>query len=218
MKTGNGAAEKLLNPATLKQNLILSSLFLSAYETLRAAIIDQLQGFFVNGFDSNGLTICETYKSKVLSRDKSPLKASILWFREMDAIDDADIAAVDQIREHRNEIAHDLPKYIANEGEELDLSLLAEIARLVAKIDQWWFREIEASTNPDLIDEANGEIDYGAVMSGRMIFLKILVDVATGDDDESSAYYNAYQELNRSQQPAEPSDARKSPVGREFES
>ncbi len=203
MKNYVHSAEKLLNPAILKQNLILSSLFLSAYETLRASLIDQLKGFFVTGFNSDGIIYCDSYKSKVLSRDKSPLKASILWFKEMGVIDNADIAAIDKIREHRNQIAHDLPKYIAREDENLDLELLVDIARLVTTIDQWWFREIEAATDPDLVDESRGEVDYDGVMSGRMIFLKILIDVATGDESESAAYYDAYQELKTSQEVGE---------------
>jgi hypothetical protein len=74
---------KFLNPRTLKSNLIIASLFLAAYETLRSAIIEHIRGFYTNGFNQNGWIIDTKYQTDVLSRHNSPLRASLLWFREM---------------------------------------------------------------------------------------------------------------------------------------
>jgi hypothetical protein len=39
--------DKLLNPDKIRINLLLSSLFLSAFEVLKLAIVDKTKGFFV---------------------------------------------------------------------------------------------------------------------------------------------------------------------------
>jgi len=104
---------KFLNPETLRANLITASIFLAAYETLRASVIDNIRGFFTNRFDENGLIVSNDYRTRVLSLDKSPLRASLLWFKQMGAVDDNNTPQVNRIREHRNEGAHGLPKFIA---------------------------------------------------------------------------------------------------------
>ena len=41
--------EKLLNPQKLKANLILASLYLTAYEMMRSSIMDHVRGLFYLG-------------------------------------------------------------------------------------------------------------------------------------------------------------------------
>ncbi len=129
---------KFLNPESLRGNLIGASLFLTAYETLKSTIINQIRNFYTNGFDENGFIIDETYKVKVLSLDKSPLRASLLWLKEHDVIKDSDLDLVDRIREHRNELAHDLGKFISDADAEINVRLLEGIYDLTSKIDRWW--------------------------------------------------------------------------------
>lgn len=184
---------KFLNPDSLKSNLIVASLFLTAYETLRESIIDQLKGFFITGFNrADGYKYSPDYQSKVLSQHNSPLCASLLWFKDMDAITDEDIDKVDRIREHRNEIAHDLPRFIATADCDVNVALIADICEIVAKIDRWWIREIEIPTNPDFTPDDLDSIDYDAVTSGRMMFLRMMLEIATGTDDKASFYYNEF--------------------------
>ena len=42
---------KFLNPESLKSNLIAASLFLAAYETLRASAIEQIRSFLTIKFN-----------------------------------------------------------------------------------------------------------------------------------------------------------------------
>ncbi len=183
--------KKFLNPESLKTNLIAASLFLAAYETLRASVVDQLKDFFCTGFDEDGYTYSPEYEAKVLSRHKSPLGASLLWLREMGVISENELARVDHIRAHRNEIAHDLPRFITNANSNVSIALIAEVCELVVKIDQWWIREVEIPTHPNFTPEQLDSIDYTGVASGRMMFLRLMIDIATGDDEQTIAYYNA---------------------------
>src|SRR5205085_746238 len=115
---------KFLDPASLRANLIAASIFLAAYETLRNSVIERIRDFFADGFDVNGPLLGARYRNTVLALDKSPLKASLLWLKSMGVVDDADMTRIDAIRAHRNELAHDLPKYIGTCDADIDIQLL----------------------------------------------------------------------------------------------
>ncbi len=182
---------KFLNPESLKGNLIAASLFLAAYETLKSSIIEQIRRFFKNGFDQNGLIVDADYQTKVLSLDKSALRASLLWLKEHGVIREDDLKLIDEIREHRNELAHDLSKFITDANAGINVRLLGCIYELVTKIDRWWVLEVELPTDPDFDDQ---EVDAEGIHSGNMLFLQMMIHVATGED--SSAYWDEFQRLS----------------------
>ena len=43
--------ETFLNPETLRPNLIAASVYIAAFELLKATIVDRIKEFFTNGFD-----------------------------------------------------------------------------------------------------------------------------------------------------------------------
>ncbi|HUT10415.1 MAG TPA: hypothetical protein VMY42_07960 [Thermoguttaceae bacterium] len=186
---------KFLNPASLKLNLIIASLFLAAYETLRNSIIEQIRAFFTNGFNQEGCIVDPKYQRDVLSRHKSPLRASLLWFREMHVVDDSDIELVDRIREHRNQLAHDLPKFIATNDADINVELIGSIYQLVTRIDRWWVREVEIPTNPDFDDQDVAAIPDAGITSGNMMFLQLMIQIATGDDADAEEMYSQFMQV-----------------------
>lgn len=186
---------KFLNPASLKSNLIIASLFLAAYETLRNSIIEHIRSFFTNCFNEDGGIVDPKYHTDVLARHKSPLRASLLWFREMNVVDDSDIELVDRIREHRNQLAHDLPKFIATNDADINVELLGSIYQVVTKIDRWWVREVEIPINPDFDDQDVDAIPDAEITSGNMVFLQMMIQIATGDEAESENLYNQFMQL-----------------------
>lgn len=181
---------KFLNPPTLRENLIRASLFLTAWETLKSAVVDHVKGFFAVGWDDAGEHASPEYQAKVLSLDKSPLTASLLWFKQMGAITDTDIALVDRLRQHRNELAHDLPKFLATVEYEVNVNLLRELVALVAKVDRWWIREIEMPISGDYTAEQVAAIPDSEITSGRMMLMQMLLQVATGNDPDASQWHN----------------------------
>ena len=181
---------KFLNPESLKGNLIAASLFLAAYESLCASVIDQIRGFYTHGFDEHGPIVDDAYGVKVLSRDKSPLRASLLWLKERDVVTEDDMAAFDDIRLHRNELAHNLPEFIMTAGKDINLRLLDRICELVTKIDRWWILEVEIPTDPDFDGEG---VDTDGVLSMRMVFLQMMIQIAA--DKDSAVYWEQFQKL-----------------------
>jgi len=155
---------------------------------LRGSVIDQIRSFYTDGFDENGPIVDDAYSLKVLSLDKSCFRASLLWLEEHDVVTEDDMASFDDIRRHRNELAHNLPEFITTAGREINAHLLTRICELVTKIDKWWILEFEIPVN----SEYDGrEIDAAGVRSGRMIFLQAMIDIAAGED--SSAYWDEVQ-------------------------
>lgn len=51
--------EKLMNPETIKANLVLCSLYLTAYKVLKSAIVDNIRDFFTFNCDMDGKPIAD---------------------------------------------------------------------------------------------------------------------------------------------------------------
>lgn len=188
--------KKFLDPEMLRGNLVSASIFLAAYEILKTAIVDRIKTFFTNGFDENGFTVDEEYVVKVRSLDKSELRASLLWLRSMDVIDDSDMQRFDQIRKHRNEIAHELFKFATSPDNEIQIELLQALIQLLAKIERWWIREVELPSDSDYDGRDIADED---IQPASLIFLQMMIDIAVGKD--SSSYLEAFRELAKRSSP-----------------
>jgi len=178
--------EKALNPETLRGNMIGFALFITAYESFKYHIIDKPKVFFSDGFDQDGLIIGSDYKEHVLSLDKSALRASLLWFKNMEAISDADLETFQKILNHRNELSHELPSYLTQADKNLDTDLFQALIDLLAKIEKWWFINFELGIDPEMLpDGANPE----DVIPGPIWGLQLMIDIATGNEPHEGFYY-----------------------------
>jgi hypothetical protein len=107
--------EKLLDPEKLKSNLILGAIYLIAYETLKySVIINHVKGLYLLSLPPTPEEK-ERYKKRVLKHStKGEFNACCLWLLREGAIDNNDLLKIESIRKHRNEIAHELPKFISS--------------------------------------------------------------------------------------------------------
>jgi hypothetical protein len=108
-----------------------------------------------------------------------------------------DVALSRQIREHRDEIAHDIPRFLGTADGVIRIELLETIFVLLSKIDKWWIREIEIPANPDFDDRQLTEEDYESSMSGSMIFLSLMIPIAFGDDSRLRAVFELWKKRNK---------------------
>ncbi|NWH06718.1 hypothetical protein [Desulfobacter latus] len=185
--------ENFLNPETLRSNLIVVSVFLSAFEILKECIIERPKEMYTNGFDENGLIIDEKYKSLVLSLNKSPLYASLEWFKKNGVIDQADIETFTEIKNCRNALAHELPNFITEGIKSDPIPNFTSIIELLGKIEKWWVFNFEVAINPDLEDV---EVDENEIIPGRLITLQLLTDIALGPEEKSEYYYKEFIRRN----------------------
>lgn len=181
--------ENFLNPEILRTKLIVASLFITAFEILKGCIIGHIRDFFTNGFNENGLIVNEKYKIEVLNRNKSQLYASLAWLKDMNVINSDDIEKFDKIKQCRNELAHEMTKFITKRPKNDPLPLFSEIIDLLHKIEKWWILNVEIPTDPDLNDR---EINEEGIITESMITLRLLFDIALGSEEESKFYYNEF--------------------------
>jgi hypothetical protein len=184
--------EELLNPALLRSKLISVSIFLAAFEILKESIIGRIKDFFSVGFDINGDIIDPKYRTDVLSRNKSPLYASLSWLEEMKAIDAADIGTFETLKACRNTVAHELPRLVGGNVVLDHLVLFPDLLGLLRKIELWWIVNVEIPTNPDLDGAA---IDESGIIPGPVITLRLMTDIAFASEEESTFYFNEFRRL-----------------------
>jgi hypothetical protein len=171
--------DKFLNPKTLQSNLIAASIFITSYEILKNSIIDQIKSFFTHGFDENGPIVSESYEKKVLMLDgkRNVFRASIAWLKANDVIDVADEQSITELTDHRNQLAHQLPKFLAESGKDVELARLEILVALVTKIDRWWIINVELAIRDDIDPD---QVQPERIVSGNMIFLQLLMTTAAG--------------------------------------
>jgi len=174
------AWRKLLDREQLISELFATSLFVLVWELLRDSVVEQVESFFLIGFDTKGFTYSTEYKEKVLSRHRSSLEASLLWLRDMGAINDDDIKTVSALRKYRNKIVHELPEQLYSGKPALDVNMVGQAMGLIRKVDTWFIREVEIPTNPDIDPDS---VDLSGVASGRMIVLQLMFEVLAGNEE-----------------------------------
>lgn len=186
--------ERFLKPENLKANLIISSLFITSYEILKDSIITRIRNFFTNGFNEKGWIVDKEYQTEVKSLNKSLLYASLEWLKNMKVIDDNDIEEFNEIKKCRNELAHEIVNFITKGSTINPLPLFPKMINLLDKIEKWWILNVEIELNPNLNDK---EIDEKGIVPGPIMMLRVLMDIALGNEKESRFYYNGFREQEK---------------------
>jgi hypothetical protein len=183
------AWERFLNPDILRQNLILASLYIAYFEILKDSIIGHVKDFFADQWTKEGSNESERYKCEIMTRNKSPIYASLSWLIENRIIDNYDLESFENIKKCRNELAHELTNLI-NKGIQLrHLDTFSELIRLLNKIELWWIVNVEIPTNNEF---SEFEIDESHIIPGPIAMLQVLLDVALGDEESSKFYYKEF--------------------------
>jgi hypothetical protein len=165
------ALSKKFHPDAIRANLVRAGLFLTGWEMLKSEIEKKVQGFFWEGFDSRGQRYSKSYQTDVLSRHESRFQASLLWLVEQDAVTEAKATRIREMREHRNEIAHELRTVLIDpEHAGVDLALLREMRDIIAALGVFWGR-IEVDTNEDFVAREIADADIKSVVSLLMDYL-----------------------------------------------
>ncbi|HHW7519748.1 TPA: hypothetical protein ACU18R_002284 [Mannheimia haemolytica] len=183
--------EKFLSSKELKGNLISISLFITTFELFKKRIIDMPVEFFSDEFDKDKGWILsqEEYEKNILIKNKNYLYGSLLWFKELNAIDQKDIDEFDKIRKHRNELAHDPFSFISDSEKNLDVEKFSNLIDLLIKIEKWWFINFECEITPDIYTKS---LKLDEVITPSQWQLKLLFDIALGNEPEENFYLNHF--------------------------
>ena len=181
--------KNLFDRDILKESVNIIALYITMYELLEDTIISRPKDFYtVIEYDERAK---QQYEEHVLSLyDKSAcpgiaaknkeLIASLLWFKQMKAIDNEDIQVFAKLRTTRNEVTHKMLQVIADAGSTYLMQLM-ELYKLCCKVERWWILEIEVPIGGEI--PPDHEIKEDEVMSGNMIILNAMIDILANDSN-----------------------------------
>jgi len=176
--------DKFLNPERLKSSLLLASLYLTSYELLKSAVIDNIANFFSTDQINGELTTNQQYHDEITKVSKDLLKSSCGWLVKMDVITQDEAEAIQAIRKHRNEIAHELPKLLIDSELNLNLDYFVHIRELLGKIELWWVRNFEIPVNSDF---DGVEIADNDIFPGRVVMLDYVISVVIAEQSQEQS-------------------------------
>ncbi|MDR2948546.1 MAG: hypothetical protein LBV71_05005 [Prevotella sp.] len=179
---------EILNPENLKDKLISSSLYIATFESFKDYVIEEVKFFFNTGFSDGKYTFSESYKTDVLSKDKSILRATFLWLRDFGTINDKDIETFYELREYRNKLSHELMELLFDGLPEELPEKFIQLLKLRVKIEKWWILNIEIPTNPDF--DAQQEVLEKDITTSSQMFNQIILDMLSEDEDKANFYMN----------------------------
>lgn len=176
--------ESFLNPEVFKDRLINISMYITIYEMLKDSIINRLKDFYIMTLiGARDLEGEEEYRSKVLSRRKNHLYASISWLIEHEVINEVDKENIEALKNYRNYLAHEMSDIVFN-GEIKDLMKNFLCAyQLVHKIENWWIINFEMAINPDFTDANLEDIDIDNIQSGKKLMIDMALSVLSGSKE-----------------------------------
>ncbi|HNW99356.1 MAG TPA: hypothetical protein PKK00_13185 [Bacteroidales bacterium] len=172
--------DKFFDPKRIKNNLITASLFLSYYEILSNIIIEKICNFYNIERNKNGKQICSReYKEDIINRkfnNKTNIfRSSYLWLKDHKAITEDDCDKIRKIKEERDRIAHNLPKFLFENNFEIKTDLLDLIKGITLKIEKWWIVVVE-------LDGIKVNIDD--IQTGSETLFEYIFNIASFDLDE----------------------------------
>lgn len=161
----------------MRTNLLMVSLYLAAFEILKSTVTDRTENFFT--FDYvNGQPRLHPKYQEVTSLNKNPLRASLMWLKQNDAITSNDVLMFDAIRQHRNELAHQLPHFLIDTSRNVNIQNFENIRYLLRKIETWWIQQVDIPANSDY---DGVEINAEDIQPGSVIVLDAIIVMAFKD-------------------------------------
>lgn len=173
----------------LRDSVNIIALYITVYELLEDTIISRPKDFYsIVEFDDRArqqyeqevLALYDKEACPGLNTKNKALIASLLWFKNNEAIDDHDIRVFAESRKLRNKITHEMYGAIVEGGSAI-VEQFALLYCLFCKIERWWILEIEVPITDEI--PADAEIDVNGVMSGNMVVLRVIMDILMNDSN-----------------------------------
>ena len=174
------ADQERMNPEQLQRALITMCAFVTTYEILHRRVVTQVRTFFADDETFDGPKVVEEYKTAVYARDRNELRGCLLWFRDLDALTDADLLAFDKIRSYRNEITHEPVDCVATNRVPVYLNGFADLLSLLEKIEDWWHKKVGPSDKSPA---------WNTLLGARMLYR-----LAHGSGSDAWKVFEEYQQ------------------------
>jgi hypothetical protein len=169
-----------LTEEELTRVLAYAGLILVAFELVKSLIVKPIKVFYSDVTFGEGMPF-KSYEEDVLSRHRNEFEASLLYLRDfMEAIDSEDLLAIQALRKHRNDLAHDLANKLHDLEIESYVPLLEKANKALFKLSNYR-TYMEIGADPEF---QNKGIDWATVKGHEyMLFEEVLnkVKVLQGD-------------------------------------
>jgi hypothetical protein len=162
-----------LSETDLTKSLAYAGFVLLAYELAKSLIVEPIKLFYRDTTFRAGPF--KSYEVDVKARHKNEFEACLLYLRDvMQAIDNDDITAIQALRTHRNDLAHDLPNQLKRLNVDSYAPLLERADKALFKLSNYR-TYMEIGHDPEFQDR---DIDWSTVYSTEyMIFQEVVEKV-----------------------------------------
>lgn len=146
----------------MRATLGFAGLYQMTHELIKTAVFDEVHEFYWRGVEDGAMVYDEqAYTENVLVRaPKSKFRASLLWLVEGDAITLTQADRLEDIYAHRQDLSHELIKYIVDPDFEPDVELFTDALMILRAIRRFW-----TSIENDIGSfEDFGDVDLDEVM------------------------------------------------------
>ncbi len=129
--------DEKLTEEELTRVLTYAGFILVAFELVKSMIVIPIKIFYQDTTFGKGMPF-KSYEEDVLPRHKNQFEASLLYLRDfMEAIDSEDVLTIQELRKHRNDLAHDLPSMLTDIDIENHLPLLEKTDKALFKLSNY---------------------------------------------------------------------------------
>lgn len=157
-----------LTEEELTQVLAYAGLILVAFELVKSLIVEPIKVFYWNVTFGEGMPF-KSYEEDVLFRHKNEFEACLLYLRDfIKAIDSDDVLVIQKLREHRNDLAHNIAHKLQAQEIKRDLFLLERANKTLFKLSNYR-TYIEIGADPEF---QNKGIDWGSVKGHEYIIFE----------------------------------------------
>lgn len=161
-----GLSEKKLTRA-----LTYAGFVLLAFELVKSLIVQPIRFFYKDITFHNGSF--KSYDEDVMSRHKNEFEACLLYLCDfMEAINPDDVKAIQWLRKHRNELAHNLPDILKEINIETSAIQLENVGKALFKLSNYR-TYIEIGHDPEF--QGKG-IDWDTVYGTEYMIYKEVVE------------------------------------------
>lgn len=174
MDWDKAALEFKLLPENMTSTLVRASTLLTGWEFIRSDIIEAVKGFFA--LDSR---YRQYVASRVVPGSVTIFDASVDWLVELEALTAEDVELLCRVRDHRNEVAHELARYLVDPSFDVNVELLFEVRGIIRRLGQFWGR-IVVDTNDDFDGQ---EIAPEDIRSGTSLLFDYILSLTTIERD-----------------------------------
>ena len=155
----------------LERQLSYAGFVMLAFELAKSLIVEPIRFFYSDSTFGEGMPFT-TYERDVKARHRNEFEACLLYLRDfMQAIDSDDFLAIQGLRKHRNDLAHDFVGRIDCLKIEDYIPLFEKVDKAVFKLSNYT-TYVEIGANPKFQDKGiNWDTVYGREY---MIFREVI--------------------------------------------